>query len=346
MHRLALALALVATLAACGDGGSGPPADTGDADPLTPGAAPTTPAAGTAADHRVDAVATVSPLADLVAQVLGERGTVAPLVPAGTDSHTYEPRPDDVAALADADVYFGNGLGLNDGALELAERTVDADVPVVRLAEEALGAEALAPPDHTHDGEVDHAHDEAGANPHTWMRVDFAAAKVDVIADVLADVDPAGQDAYRANAEAYRAELEALDRAIADAAATVPADQRTIVTFHDAYRYFGEAYGFEVVGAVQPSDFSEPSAAEVAALIDQVDAHDVGAVFGSAVFPETVTEQVAAETGASYVDDLRDDVLPGAPGDPAHSYMGLMAHNARVIVESLGGDPAALPGPG
>lgn len=342
VHRLALALLLVVVTAACGDDGSAPGVG-GSAS-----SAPTTPAEGTPADHRVAVVATVAPLADLVAQVLGERGTVAPLVPAGTDSHTYEPRPDDVTALADADVYVGNGLGLNDGALDLAERTVDAGVPVVRLAEEALDAEALAPSDHTHDGGAGHphSHDEADTNPHTWMRVDFAAAKVEVIADVLADVDPAGQEAYRANAEAYRAELEALDRAIAEAAATVPADQRTIVTFHDAYRYFGEAYGFEVVGAVQPSDFSEPSAAEVAALIDQVDAHAVPAVFGSAVFPETVTEQVAAETGATYVDGLSDDVLPGEPGDPAHSYVGLMAHNARVIVEALGGDPAALPGPG
>ena len=100
----------------------------------------------------------------------------------------------------------------------------------------------------------------------------------------------------------------------------------------------------EVIGALQPSDFSQPSAREVAGLINQVRDSGVPAIFGSAVFPSDVMEQIAKESGADFVDQLRDDDLPGAPGDPLHSYLGMMLTNARVIVTALGGDASALDG--
>lgn len=336
VHRLPslglLLLALTIAVAACS--------------PDEPESSPT--GTGDQTDLRV--LATVAPLADLVAEVLGDRGTVAPLVPPGAESHSYEPRPDDVGELEQADAYFGNGLGLDDGALELVHSNVGDHVPVVLLGEEVVDDAETGDDGHGHgdeDGDGhghghDHGHDHGGVNPHTWMSVALAIDKVAVIADVLSVVDPDGEDTYRANAADYREELEALHEGIAEAAATVPDDQRTIVTFHDAYRHFGDAYGFEVVGAVQPSDFSEPSAGDVAAIIEQIRAHDVPAVFGSAEFPDAVSEQIAAETGTQYYDDLADDVLPGEPGDPEHSYVGLMAHNARVIVEGLGGDAEAI----
>lgn len=281
----------------------------------------------------VRAVATVAPLTDLVQQVLGDRGTATSLVPPGTDSHTYEPRPDDVAEIEGAHAYFGNGLGLNEGALALAESAMADDAPIVRLGEQALADhELLQVHEAEHDG---HEH---RANPHTWLHVPFAMAKVDVIAEVLAEIDPEGAEAYHANARDYREELRRLHESIAESAATVPEGQRTIVTFHDAYRYFADAYGFEVVGAVQPSDVSEPAPGEVAALIDQIKAADVPAVFGSQTFADDVSAQIAAETGAAYYTGLSDDVLPGNPGDPEHSYAGLMAHNARVIIDGLGGN--------
>lgn len=293
----------------------------------------------------VRTVATVAPLADLVQQVLGDRGTATPLVPPGTDSHTYEPRPDDVAEIEGADAYFGNGLGLNEGALALAESAMPDDAPIVRLGEQALDDDELL---HGREGGREHGHDRGHqhrANPHTWLHVPFAIAKVDVIAEVLAEVDPEGAEAYHANAESYREELRRLHESIAESAATVPEGQRTIVTFHDAYRYFADAYGFEVVGAVQPSDVSEPAPGEVAALIDSITAEDVPAVFGSQTFADDVSEQIAAETGAAYYTGLSDDVLPGNPGDPEHSYVGLVAHNARVIIGGLGGNADLIVGP-
>jgi ABC-type Zn uptake system ZnuABC Zn-binding protein ZnuA len=294
-------------------------------------------------------VATLPPLADLAAQVAGERGAVASLVPPGADSHTYEPRPSDVAELEAADAYFGGGLGLDHGMLELAETTLGEGAPVVRLGEVVLdeadlaGAPGGREPDHDHGGDGGHA---AGPNPHTWMSVPLARAKVEVIAEVLAELDPDAAEAYRENARAYREALGDLHASIEEAAATVPTDRRTLVTFHEAHAYFAADYGFELVGAIQPSDVSEPTAADVAALIEQIEAHDVPAVFGSRAFPDDVTEQIAAETGATYHGGLSDDVLPGEPGEPAHSYLGLMAHNARVIVGGLGGDAERVAEPG
>lgn len=288
----------------------------------------------------VRAMATVAPLADLVRQVLGDRGTVRSLVPSGADSHTYEPRPGDVAELEAADVYFGNGLGLNEGALALAESTLPDGAPVVRLAERALDGDQLVS---AHDDGSDHGH--AHANPHTWLHVPFAMAKVETIAEVLADIDPAGAPAYQANAQTYLKELRRLHESIAQGVATVPADQRTIVTFHDAQRYFARGYGLEVVGVIQPSDASEPDPGDVAALIQQIDAEGVSAVFGSGVFADEISEQLAAETQAEYYTGLADDVLPGKPGDAEHSYAGLIAHNARVIIKGLGGDPSLITEP-
>jgi ABC-type Zn uptake system ZnuABC Zn-binding protein ZnuA len=114
------------------------------------------------------------------------------------------------------------------------------------------------------------------------------------------------------------------------------------VVYHDAWSYFARDYGLEMVTAVQPADFSEPSAAEVRAIIDLIRAEQIPAIFGSEAFPTAVLDAIADETGAAYVGDLSDDELPGSPGDPEHSYLELMRANARLIVTSLGGDTTAL----
>jgi ABC-type Zn uptake system ZnuABC Zn-binding protein ZnuA len=325
-------------------------------------------------------VATVAPISDLVARVGGDRVEVGSLVPAGADSHTYEPRPQDVAVLSEADGYFGVGLDLNDGALELAEQHLPGGSPVVRLGEIGLGEGRLVHDhahDHAHDGhshgddghshgddghshgddghshgddghshgDDGHWHGDDGAlgpNPHVWTSVRNAARLVPAIADELAALDPEGEDEYRRNAEELVAELTALDEDITVAARTVPEGHRTLVTYHDAWTYFARDYGYGFVTAVQPGDFSEPSAADVREVIDLLRELDVPAVFGSEVFPSRVLDAIAAETDAGYVGDLADDVLPGTPGDPDHSYVGMMRRNATTIVDALGGDASAL----
>jgi ABC-type Zn uptake system ZnuABC Zn-binding protein ZnuA len=165
---------------------------------------------------------------------------------------------------------------------------------------------------------------------------------VELARDALARLDPQHAAGYHANSAALSARLARLDAAIFECVASIPADRRRLVTYHDAFAYFAPRYGLELIGALQPTDFSEPGARDVARLIVELRELEVPAVFGSALFPTGVLEQVAIESGVRYVDSLRDDVLPGRPGSPDHSYEGMMRANVRVITEALGGDPGCL----
>jgi ABC-type Zn uptake system ZnuABC Zn-binding protein ZnuA len=372
--RFLLVLGVLVALTGCGGAGDG--ADDG----AVPPADDASVSAGTdpdgdevdEVDEPIEAapepvlrvVATVAPVADLVAQVGGERVEVTSLVPPGADSHTYEPRPQDVARLSELDAYVGVGLDLNDAALDLAAQHLPAGAPILLLGELALDDDALVM-DHSHDddghshgddgrshgddghshGDDGHSHGDDGGlgpNPHVWTSVRNAAAMVRSIAEELASLDDEGSDLYASNADALVAELEALDQDIATAAATVPEENRVLVTYHDAWTYFARDHGFEFVAAVQPGDYSEPSAAEVRGVIDLLRELQVPAIFGSEVFPTRVLDTIAAETDAVYVGDLSDDELPGAAGDPEHTYAEMMRRNAVTIVDALGGDSSAL----
>jgi ABC-type Zn uptake system ZnuABC Zn-binding protein ZnuA len=163
-----------------------------------------------------------------------------------------------------------------------------------------------------------------------------------VVRDVLSRRDPANADTFAANYEAFAAKVDALDAAMAEATATIPEEQRKLVTYHDAYAYFAVHYGFTVIGALQPSSFDEPTPKDIADLIEQIKAEKVQAIFGSEVFPSPVLEQIGAETDVRYIDVLRDDDLIGEPGDAEHSWLGLMRFNFATMVEALGGDASAL----
>jgi ABC-type Zn uptake system ZnuABC Zn-binding protein ZnuA len=307
-------------------------------------------------------VSTVAPIADVVAAVLGERGEVETLIPPGADSHTYEPRPGDVVPLSEADLFVGNGLDLNPASVALAEANLPEDAPLVLLGEVALDAAELSDEHwhdhgdggHSHDEDGGHSHDEDGGhshddgasgngvNPHVWTSVPNVLAYVDAVEDALVDLDPEWADHYAERADDYRAQLEDLDADIREAVDTLAEDRRRLVVYHDAWAYFGSEYGLEVIAAVQPSDYAEPSASDVRAIIDQIREQDVPAIFGAEEFPTAVTATIADETGADYVGELADDTLPGEPGDPDHSYIGMMRVNAGAIVDALGGDASAL----
>jgi ABC-type Zn uptake system ZnuABC Zn-binding protein ZnuA len=302
-------------------------------------------------------VATLPPLADLVKQVGGDRVTVTSLVPSGADAHTYEPRPQDVVGLSEADAYLGVGLSLNDGALRLAEETLPAGAPMVLLGESALGDDELVfdhshgDDDHGHShGDDDHGHShgddgaELGPNPHVWTSLRNTMGLVQGIRDTLIDLDPDGEDYYAANADAYLADVADLDRRVRDAAVTIPAANRTLVTYHDAWTYFARDHDLTFATAIQPADYAEPSASEVRGLIDLIRELDVPVVFGSEEFPTPVLEAIAEETQATYVADLSDDVLPGEPGAAEHTYLELMRRNAVAIIGNLGGDTSQLTG--
>ena len=305
------ALALVAT--ACG----------GDGD------------ASAGSDGRLQVVTTVAPITSIVAAVGGDLVDIEGIVPEGTNSHTFEPPPSAAAVLARADVLFVNGLRLEEPTTDLAEANLGDDAELV-----ALGDETIDPDEYLYDFSFP---EEGGKpNPHLWTNPPMADRYAEVVRDTLVELDPGNAEAYEDNYAAFSARVDELDSAVREATATVDPDQRKLLTYHDAYAYFAEEYGWEVIGAIQPSDFTEPSPREVARLVAQVRDTGVAAVFGSEVFPSPVLEQIGEEAGVRYVDVLRDDDLPGEPGDEEHSWLGLMRFDYITIVESLGGDPAAL----
>jgi ABC-type Zn uptake system ZnuABC Zn-binding protein ZnuA len=284
-------------------------------------------------------VATIAPIADLAQRIAGDRHEIKALVPVGQNSHTYSPRPGDARMLSEADVYFDAGLGLSLAFNDLADKNLRPEARQVRLGEEALPqAELITSESECHEG---HCHGGI-LNSHVWPDPRYAALFVDRIAAVLAEVVPGDRATFEANAKVLRSEIDELDRAIGTAVATIPPENRKLVVYHDAWAYFARRYGLEMIGAIQPMDFSEPSASDVRAMIEQLERVGAPAFFGSEVFPTRVLTAIAEETGATYSSDLRDDELPGEAGQPQHSYIGMMKANAEAIVTGLKGAPAAL----
>ena len=280
-------------------------------------------------------VTTVAPITSIAANIIGDRADIIGVVPEGTNSHTFEPPPSAAELLSTADVVFINGLQLEEPTKALAEANLPDGAPLVEL-----GDETIKPEQFKYDFSFPES--EGKPNPHLWTDPTLVKVYAGLIRDTMVDADPEGETIYDANFEAFSAVVDEFDAAVSATFETIPEDQRKLVTYHDAYAYFADTYGWTVVGAVQPADFGEPTAGDVIELIEQIEAEGVPAVFGSEVFPSPVLEQIANETGAVYVDDLRDDDLPGAPGEADHSWLGLMKFNFITMTDALGGDSSGL----
>jgi ABC-type Zn uptake system ZnuABC Zn-binding protein ZnuA len=278
---------------------------------------------------------TVAPITSIVSTIGGSRVQVTGIVPEGTDSHTFEPRPSVAELLSRVDVLYLNGLGLEEPTRELAEANLRDGAGVV-----ALGSRSLPRSRWIHD--FSFPREEGRPNPHLWTSPTHALRYARVVRDDLTRRDPAGARHFAANYDAFAELVGRLDAAMRQAFATLPRERRRLLTYHDAYAYFARDYDWRVLGAIQVSDFGEPTPREVAALIAQVRRERVRAIFGSEVFPSPVLEQIGRETGVRYVDVLRDDDLPGRPGEPQHSWAGLMRFDFATMTEALGGDPSAL----
>ena len=271
-------------------------------------------------------VTTVSPITSLVENVGGSRIRLQGIVPEGVNSHTFEPAPSVAQVMSEADLIVLNGLFLEEPSLEMAKANKKPDAIILALADRAISRDEWV---------FDFSFPEDGGhpNPHLWTSPALAIKYAELIRDELAKLDADNAEYYNGNYEKLRVRLEDLDRRISEAVGTIPPENRKLLTYHDSFPFFGSRYGLEIVGAVQPSDFTEPSARDVAGLIDLVRQTGVPAIFGSKVFPSPVMEQIAKEGGARFVDQLRDDDLPGSHGDPRHSYMGLMLTNVEVMVD-------------
>ena len=280
-------------------------------------------------------VSTVSPITSIVENIGGDRIELEGMVPEGVNSHIFEPQPSLARLLADADLIIANGLFLEQPTLELAEANKKDETPILLLGDRSITREQW-------QFDFSFPESEGHPNPHLWPDPKLGLKYAELAQEQLASLDPDNTDYYKENLEAFRERIDAMDAAIRQSVATIPVENRRLVTYHDSWAYFALSYGMEVIGAVQPSDFAEPSAREVAELIDQVKELGLPAVFGSEEFPSDVLETIAREGNTTFVDQLADDDLPGAPGDPDHSYLGLMRQNMRIMIPALGGNADAF----
>lgn len=278
------------------------------------------PASPATTDGRVTVVATTTVFADLVSNVGGDLVSVTALVPKNGDVHTFEPRPSDVRAVADAQLLVMNGLGLDDWLERTITNASAQGTPLLKLGVGLPGVTLL--PGDTADTE----------NPHLWMDVAYAELYVDRIATCLAQVDPAHAEQYRSQASAYNVQLKALDTEIRTRLASIPEANRRIVTFHDAFPYYARAYGITVVGTAVKAPGQEPSAQYTAQLIDAIRTENVRAIFSEAQFPANLVDQLSSETGVRVVANLYD----GSLGDPpVTSYIAMLRWDTQQIADAL-----------
>lgn len=287
------------------------------------------------AEKKLNVVSTVAPITSMVENVGGDKIGLTGIIPEGLNSHTFEPVPSDVKLLAQADLLIVNGLDLEIPTMNLARANMKKGAALL-----LLGDKTITEKEHIYDFSFPKEHGHP--NPHLWLNPQHAMRYAILIRDELIRLDPNNKSAYEANSAAFLNKLEALDLAIEESVKTIPESNRRLLTYHDSWPYFARRYGFRIIGAVQPSDFSDPSPREVIRLIDQIRKEKVPAVFGSEVFPSPVLEQIAREGKTRYIDKLRDDELPGRPGDPQHSYIGMMVENLTIMFEALGGSGDAL----
>lgn len=301
--QLALLAGLAVAVVACQLGSSGP--------------SPSSGAAGSPAQASLKVVATTTIFSDIVQSVGGSRVAASSIIPAGVGPEDYEPKPDDAKKLADAQLIVSNGVGLDDFLEKLLASGTAGQTPRLVLGE---GIPTL-----TEDGEE---------NPHFWLDPSLVRQYyVPRIVAKLSELDPTGKATYDANAATYTSQLDALDAELKAKVAEIPEANRKLVTFHDAFPYFARHYGFELVGVVLENVGQEPTAAELAALVDRVKAAHVKAVFSEAQFSPKLAETLANEAGVTtVVTTLYNDALGPSPAD---TYPGLMRWDVDEIVKAL-----------
>ena len=303
-HRAALLAAVIALFGAC--------------------AAPASSPTPTTTTYRV--IATTSVFADLARLALGSAAQVESIVPAGIDVHTFEPSPSDAGKIAQADLILMNGLGLDEWVGSLIDAAQKSDRDVLRLGEGLDQSDGWI---YLTTGGQGGAQ---GVDPHVWLDPNGAALYLHHIAERVIHDRPELTDVIRSSLTSGLARLRALDDEVRTLYEAIPAAHRAIVTFHDAFGYYARAYDITIVGVAVQSPGQDPSAREIAALIDAIRAAGVTTVFSEIQFPSKVLTSVAAETGATVLANLYSDALGDAPYD---TYVAAMRANATAIAASL-----------
>jgi manganese/iron transport system substrate-binding protein len=270
-------------------------------------------------------VTTSAITADLARKIGGDFINVQLLVPNGYDSHTYEPKPSEIALLTDADLIVLPDLALNGsitGLIELSggkERILDLN---------SAGLER-------NDLIYSETGNNSSYNPHTWTSPKLTAKWLRPLTERIIKLKGVDKELVERNLSLLLGELDELDIDIRSSLEKITPNNRKLIVYHDAWEYFGLEYDIPVIGAIQAVAFAEPSASELAQMVKQIKDEKVSAFFGSEVFPSDVLEALQTETGARYIPDLADDRLPGKLGDEYHSYIGMMRANLSLLLEGL-----------
>jgi len=324
-------------------------------------------AGGGGPEAQVTAVATTTQLGDFVRQVGGDRVQVEQILQPNVDPHEYEPRPSDARALGEAEVVFQSGGDLDEFLSELID-SAGTDAPVVKAIDsvetiegeahghEEEGEEHAAEEGEHAEEEGEHAEEEdkhaeeegehaEEEDPHWWQNPRNSIRVVAAIRDALIEADPDGRETYERNAAAYIDRLERLDRSIASCIERIPPEQRKLVTTHDAFGYYADRYGLEVIGALIPSLSSQAQASsgDVNALVKQIEEQDVKAIFPESAIDPELEEAVSRESGAVVGKALYADSL-GPEGSDGETYVEAIASDTAKIVEGLsGGEESCRP---
>ena len=269
-------------------------------------------------------LATTTMIAEAADRLAGPCLQVHGLLPVGGDPHVYEPVPRDVRAVVESDLVLYNGFGL-EAWLDRLIRNAGGTRPVVEVAE------GLTPIFGIYE-------DGRDPDPHLWGDVRHFTHYVQRIEDALVELAPGCEEEIRARGDEYRTELAALHTWVAERTATIPEENRYLVTSHDAFQYFAEAYGLEVLGSpIGISTDEQPSARTVARIIEDIRRTGIPAIFVETTINPNVIHRIAGETGVEVGGELYSDSL-GEPGSGADSYVGMIVHNTRMIVRALGGE--------
>jgi len=287
---------------------------------------------------KLKVVSSFSVLDDIVRNVGGDAIDASTIVPAGGDAHNFDPKPDQIASIADADLVFSIGLGLEPWLADMIDASgtsgqsieVSGGLDVIHLAEE----------DEDHETEDHgHGHDHGDTDPHVWGDVQNVILIVANVKDALSTADPDNSATYEANASAYTTQLQDLDQNIRAEVAKLPEDHRKLVTSHDTFGYFARAYGFDIIGTALGSvstEAGDPSAKDIAALVRDIRDAGVPAIFAENVVNPGLIESIASEAGVKVGPLLYSDAL-GEEGTEGDTYIGMMTWNATSIVTALAG---------
>jgi len=274
------------------------------------------------AASELSVVTTLPLFADIVSNIAGDRAAIDSLLPPGADPHTFEPSPGDTRKIAEADVIFANGLGLEPSILRAIDANISSDAVLVELSEAAIGAGVATLPG------------QGSADPHLWMDPEIGRQYAAIIRDTLSSADPAGSETYSDNYRAYATLLDETAQFMRDTTADVPSDRRQIVSTHNAFGYLARALDFEIAGFVVPGPGQDASPEDISELITTIEDLGIPAVFTE---PQTsvetrVLEQIASDVGAEVC-----ALYSGALDDVVRSYVELLRFDAAELSRCLGG---------